>query len=46
MIPKSSDRTAEILNDCVVNLQLNIFRRAAGASGGKSGALNQVFTKN
>jgi 1,2-diacylglycerol 3-beta-glucosyltransferase len=42
----SSDRTAEILTKLRGEFpQLNIFRRAAGASGGKSGALNQVFTK-
>jgi len=42
----STDRTAEILTKLRGEFpQLNIFRRAAGASGGKSGALNQVFTK-
>ena len=42
----SSDRTAEILTRLRGEFpQLNLFRRATGASGGKSGALNQVFTK-
>ncbi len=42
----SSDRTAEILTRLYGEFpQLNLFRRATGASGGKSGALNQVFTK-
>ena len=42
----SSDRTPEILTKLRSEFpQLNVFRRAAGASGGKSGALNQVFAK-
>ncbi len=42
----STDRTAEILTRLRGEFpQLNLFRRATGASGGKSGALNQVFTK-
>jgi 1,2-diacylglycerol 3-beta-glucosyltransferase len=42
----STDRTSEILTKLRGEFpQLNIFRRATGASGGKSGALNQVFTK-
>ncbi len=42
----STDRTSEILLSLRQEFpQLNLFRRQAGASGGKSGALNQVFNK-
>jgi 1,2-diacylglycerol 3-beta-glucosyltransferase len=42
----STDRTSEILLSLRQEFpQLNLFRRPAGASGGKSGALNQVFAK-
>lgn len=42
----STDRTSDILIALRKEFpQLNLFRRSAGASGGKSGALNQVFAK-
>lgn len=42
----STDRTPEVLHRlCKEFANLNVFRRPVGATGGKSGALNQVFSK-
>jgi 1,2-diacylglycerol 3-beta-glucosyltransferase len=42
----STDRTTEVLTQLRQEFpQLNLYRRAVGATGGKSGALNQVFAK-
>lgn len=42
----STDRTAQILQTLKPEFaNLNVFRRSLGATGGKSGALNQVLSK-